>query len=107
MSVRSRRVAGGPRSGGAQLEVARSRLSRLRDIERGKYALISHYASLMPQRRPPPGGKESGLRDDVLAGLRPPRRHPHRRSGLKCFASTSMEFRIYNTSLQISRRPCR
>ncbi len=31
-----------------QLEAARSRLSRLEDIERGKDALISHYASLMP-----------------------------------------------------------
>ena len=51
MSVRSRRVAGGPRSDGAQLEAARS---RLRDIERGKYAQISHHASLVPEGRPPP-----------------------------------------------------
>jgi hypothetical protein len=36
-------------SGGAQLEVARSRLSRLKDIERGKDALVSHYAALVPQ----------------------------------------------------------
>ncbi len=49
MSVRSRRVAGGPRTGGAQLEVARSRLSRLKDIERGEDALVSHYAALVPQ----------------------------------------------------------
>jgi hypothetical protein len=33
----------------AQLEAARSRLSRLKDIERGKHALVSHYASLVPQ----------------------------------------------------------
>ncbi len=76
MSVRSRRVAGGPCSGGAQPEVARSRLSRLRDIERGKYALISHYASLVPQRRPPPGVRNRvyetmclrvfARRDDIL-----------------------------------------
>lgn len=32
-----------------QLEAARSRLSRLEDMERGKAALISHYASLVPQ----------------------------------------------------------
>ena len=32
-----------------QLEAARSRLSRLEDMERGKDALISHYASLVPQ----------------------------------------------------------
>ncbi len=31
-----------------QLEAVRSRLSRLEDMERGKDALISHYASLMP-----------------------------------------------------------
>jgi hypothetical protein len=33
----------------AQLEAARSRLSRLEDIERGKDAPVSHYASLVPQ----------------------------------------------------------
>jgi site-specific DNA recombinase len=32
-----------------QLEAARSRLVRLKDIERSKDALISHYASLVPQ----------------------------------------------------------
>lgn len=32
-----------------QLEAARSRLARLEDIERGKDALIPHYASLVPQ----------------------------------------------------------
>ena len=32
-----------------QLEAARSRLSRLEDMERGKDAPISNYASLMPQ----------------------------------------------------------
>ena len=32
-----------------QLEATRSRLSRLEDMERGKDALISYYASLMPQ----------------------------------------------------------
>jgi hypothetical protein len=31
-----------------QLEAARSRLAHLKDIERSKYALISHYASLVP-----------------------------------------------------------
>jgi hypothetical protein len=31
-----------------QLEVIRSRLSRLKDIERSKEALISHYSSLVP-----------------------------------------------------------
>ncbi len=31
------------------LEVARSRLSRLEEIERGKDALVSHYASLVAQ----------------------------------------------------------
>jgi hypothetical protein len=31
-----------------QLEAARSRLARLRDIEQSKDALISHYASLVP-----------------------------------------------------------
>jgi hypothetical protein len=29
------------------------RASRLKDIERGEYALISHHASLVPQGRPP------------------------------------------------------
>jgi hypothetical protein len=33
----------------SQIEAARSRLARLEEIERGKDALISHYASLMPQ----------------------------------------------------------
>ena len=32
-----------------QLEAARSRLSRLKDIERSKDALDSHYVSLVPQ----------------------------------------------------------
>jgi hypothetical protein len=32
-----------------QLEAARSRLARLKDLERSKDALISHYASLVPQ----------------------------------------------------------
>ena len=32
-----------------QLEAARSRLARLKDLERSKEALISHYASLVPQ----------------------------------------------------------
>ncbi len=32
-----------------RLEAVRSRLSRLRDIERGKDELVSHYASLVPQ----------------------------------------------------------
>ena len=32
-----------------QLEAARSRLSRLRDIERSKDTILSHYASLVPQ----------------------------------------------------------
>jgi hypothetical protein len=32
-----------------QLEAARSRLARLNDIEQSKDALISHYASLVPQ----------------------------------------------------------
>ena len=32
-----------------QLEAARSRLVRLKDIEQSKDALISHYASLVPQ----------------------------------------------------------
>jgi hypothetical protein len=32
-----------------QLEAARSRLARLRDIEQSKDALVSHYASLVPQ----------------------------------------------------------
>jgi len=32
-----------------QLEAARSSLSRLEDMERGKDALISHYASLVPR----------------------------------------------------------
>jgi hypothetical protein len=32
-----------------QLEAARSRLARLKDIERSKETLISHYASLVPQ----------------------------------------------------------
>jgi hypothetical protein len=32
-----------------QLAAARSRLSRLKDIERGKDAVVSHYASLVPQ----------------------------------------------------------
>jgi site-specific DNA recombinase len=32
-----------------QLESARSRLARLKDLERSKEALISHYASLVPQ----------------------------------------------------------
>src|SRR5829696_6734896 len=31
-----------------QLEASRSRLSRLKDLERGKDALVSHYASLVP-----------------------------------------------------------
>jgi hypothetical protein len=31
-----------------QLEASRSRLSRLKDLERGKDTLISHYASLVP-----------------------------------------------------------
>jgi hypothetical protein len=31
-----------------RLEAARSRLSRLKDVERSKEALISHYASLVP-----------------------------------------------------------
>lgn len=34
----------------SQLEAARSRLARLKDIKQDKDALISHYASLMPQR---------------------------------------------------------
>ena len=33
----------------SQIEAARSRLARLEEIERDKDALISHYASLMPQ----------------------------------------------------------
>jgi hypothetical protein len=33
----------------SQLEAARSRLARLEEIKRDKDALISHYASLMPQ----------------------------------------------------------
>jgi hypothetical protein len=32
-----------------QLEAARSRLARLKDIERSKEELITHYASLVPQ----------------------------------------------------------
>ncbi len=32
-----------------RLEAARFRLSRLRDIERGKDAVLSHYISLVPQ----------------------------------------------------------
>lgn len=32
-----------------QLEAARSRLAQLKDIERSKEELISHYASLVPQ----------------------------------------------------------
>jgi hypothetical protein len=36
----------------AQLEAARSRLARLKDIERNKDALVSHYASLVPQVLP-------------------------------------------------------
>jgi len=32
-----------------QLEAARSRLSRLKDLERRKDALVSHYAALVPQ----------------------------------------------------------
>jgi hypothetical protein len=32
-----------------QLEAARSRLARLKDLEQSKEALISHYASLVPQ----------------------------------------------------------
>ena len=32
-----------------QLEAARSRLSRLKDLERSKEALVSHYAALVPQ----------------------------------------------------------
>jgi hypothetical protein len=35
-----------------QLEAARSRLARLKDIEQSKDALISHYASLVPQVLP-------------------------------------------------------
>jgi hypothetical protein len=31
-----------------QLEASRSRLSRLKDLERSKVALVSHYASLVP-----------------------------------------------------------
>ena len=33
-----------------QLEAARSRLARLKDIEQSKDALISHYVSLVPQK---------------------------------------------------------
>jgi site-specific DNA recombinase len=32
-----------------QLEAAHSRLSRLKDLERGKIALVSHYATLVPK----------------------------------------------------------
>jgi hypothetical protein len=32
-----------------QLETARLRLSRLKDIERSKDAILTHYASLVPQ----------------------------------------------------------
>ncbi len=35
-----------------QLEAARSHLAHLKDIERSKEALISHYASLVPQVLP-------------------------------------------------------
>ena len=38
-----------PTAAEGQLEAARSRLVRLKDIERSKDALISHYASLVPQ----------------------------------------------------------
>lgn len=33
----------------SQIEASRSRLARIEDVERDKDALISHYASLMPQ----------------------------------------------------------
>ena len=49
VSARSTRLSGARVATEAQLEAARSRLSRLKDIERGKYALISHYASLAAQ----------------------------------------------------------
>jgi hypothetical protein len=33
----------------SQLQAARSRLARLEDLERSKDALLSHYASLVPE----------------------------------------------------------
>jgi len=42
----------------AQLEAARSRHAHLKDIERGKDALISHYASLVPRVLPGPSSEE-------------------------------------------------
>ena len=47
--VRSTELKDAHRAVEDQLEAARSRLFRLKDIERSKDALVSHYTSLVPQ----------------------------------------------------------
>jgi site-specific DNA recombinase len=47
--VRSAELKGARAAAQDQLEAARSRLSRLKDLESSKEALVSHYAALLPQ----------------------------------------------------------
>ncbi len=50
-----------------QLEAVRSRLSRLEEMERGKDAIMAHYASLVPQG---PAGLSSEERNQVYETMR-------------------------------------
>ena len=47
--ARSTELKGARAAAQDQLEAARSRLSRIRDLERSKDALVLHYAALVPQ----------------------------------------------------------
>jgi hypothetical protein len=47
--AKSAKLEGARAAAEGQLEAAGSRLVRLKDLERSKDALISHYASLVPQ----------------------------------------------------------
>jgi hypothetical protein len=65
-----------------QLEAARSRLSRLKDVERSKEPVALRLPRAAKAGRTLLGREKSSLKDDAPEDLRPPRRHPHCRLGL-------------------------